>query len=124
VAIMAPIYVASSMARAREHPEASIMHYFRTLRDMYNAPQGLEMAHLPRLQELQERLRQMTYDQVLDTIAIFGDPAYCIERLHWLKETLGIHQFICWFNTGGKIPHQQVMQSMRLFAEQVMPYVE
>jgi len=35
VAIMAPIYVASSMARAREHPEASIMHYFRTLRDMY-----------------------------------------------------------------------------------------
>ena len=78
---MAPIYVASSMTRAREHPEASIMHYFRTLRDMYNAPQGQEMAHLPRMQELQERLQKMTYDQVLDTIAIFGDPAYCIERL-------------------------------------------
>jgi len=27
-------------------------------------------------------------------------------------------------NTGGKIPHKQVMESMRLFAEQVMPYVD
>jgi alkanesulfonate monooxygenase SsuD/methylene tetrahydromethanopterin reductase-like flavin-dependent oxidoreductase (luciferase family) len=124
VAIMAPIYVASSMARAREHPEASIMHYFRTLRDMYNTPQGQETAHLPRMQELQERLRQMTYDQVLDAIAIFGEPAYCIERLQWFKETFGMNQFICWFNTGGKIPHKQVMESMRLFAEQVMPYVD
>jgi alkanesulfonate monooxygenase SsuD/methylene tetrahydromethanopterin reductase-like flavin-dependent oxidoreductase (luciferase family) len=124
VAIMAPIYVAPSMARAREHPEGSIMHYFRTLRDMYKAPQGQAVAHLPRLQELQERLQRMTYDQVLDTIAIFGDPAYCIERLQQFKETFGMHQFICWFNTGGKIPHKQVMESMRLFAEQVMPYVD
>ena len=121
---MAPIYVAPSMARAREHPEASIMHYFRTLRDMYNAPQVREMAHLPRMQELQERLQKMTYDQVLDNIAIFGDPAYCIERLQWFKETFGMNQFICWFNTGGKIPHKQVMESMRLFAEQVMPYID
>lgn len=124
VAIAVPIYVAPSLARAREHPEASIMHYFRTLRDMYNTRQGRAMAHLPRMQELQERLQKMTYDQVLDNIAIFGDPAYCIERLQWFKETFGMHQFICWFNPGGKIPHKQVMESMRLFAEKVMPYVD
>jgi alkanesulfonate monooxygenase SsuD/methylene tetrahydromethanopterin reductase-like flavin-dependent oxidoreductase (luciferase family) len=124
VAIAAPIYVAPSLAKAREHPEASIMHYFRTLRDMYNTRQVRAMAHLPRMQELQERLQKMTYDQVLDSIAIFGDPAYCIERLQWFKETFGMHQFICWFNPGGKIPHKQVMESMRLFAEKVMPYVD
>jgi len=124
VAIMAPIYVAPSLAKAREQPEASIMHYFRTLRDMYNAWQVRELAHLRRMQELQERLQKMTYDQVLDNIAIFGDPAYCIERLHWFKETFGMNQFICWFNTGGKLPHKQVMESMRLFAEQVMPYID
>ncbi len=124
VAIMAPIYVAPSLARTRKHPEASIMHYFRTLRDMYNTRQVRAMAHLPRLQELQARLQKMTYDQVLDTIAIFGDPAYCIERLQWFKETFGMHQFICWFNPGGKLPHKQVMESMRLFAEKVMPYID
>lgn len=124
VAIMAPVYVAPSLAKGREHPEASIMHYFRTLRDMYNTRQVRAMAHQPRMQELQERLQKMTYDQVLDNIAIFGDPAYCIERLQWFKETFGMHQLICWFNTGGKIPHKQVMESMRLFAEKVMPYVD
>jgi alkanesulfonate monooxygenase SsuD/methylene tetrahydromethanopterin reductase-like flavin-dependent oxidoreductase (luciferase family) len=124
VAIMAPVYVAPTMTRAREHPEASIMHYFRTLRDMYQVQQMQEVAHMPRMQELQQRLEQMTYAQVLDNIAIFGDPAYCIERIKWFKETLGMNQLICWFNTGGKIPHKQVMESMRLFAERVMPYVD
>jgi alkanesulfonate monooxygenase SsuD/methylene tetrahydromethanopterin reductase-like flavin-dependent oxidoreductase (luciferase family) len=121
---MAPVYVAPTMTRAREHPEASIMHYFRTLRDMYQVQQMQEVAHMPRMQELQQRLEQMTYAQVLDNIAIFGDPAYCIERIKWFKETLGMNQLICWFNTGGKIPHKQVMESMRLFAERVMPYVD
>lgn len=123
VAIMIPVYVSSSLARGREHPEASIMHYFKTIREMYNARQTRALMQLPRMQEMQQRLQNMTYDQVLDTIAVFGDPAYCIERLQWFKETLGMHQLICWFNTGGKIPHQRVMESMRLFAEQVMPYI-
>lgn len=124
VAIMAPVYVARSVARAREQAETSIMHYFKTLRDMYNARQVRTLANLPRLQELQERLQQMTYAQVVKDIAVFGDPAYCIERLQWFKETFGMNQFICWFNTGGKIPHKRVMESMRLFAEKVMPYVD
>lgn len=125
IALMAPIYVHSSHAKARELPEASIMHYFRTLRDMYDTPQMEAAAQAnPRMREMQDRLQRMTYDQVLDTIAIFGDPSYCIERIQWFKETFGMSQFICWFNTGGKIPHQRVMESMRVFAEQVMPYID
>ena len=121
---MAPIYVAASMSRAREYPEASIMHYFRTLRNMYNAPQMQEMAHLPHAERELRTLQKMTYAQVLDTVAIFGDPAYCIDRLQWFKETFGMSQFICWFNTGGKYANKQVMESMRLFAERVMPYID
>ena len=41
-----------------------------------------------------------------------------------IAETFGISQFICWFNTGGLISHQQVMESMTLFAEKVMPYID
>ncbi|MGE3540749.1 MAG: LLM class flavin-dependent oxidoreductase [Candidatus Tectimicrobiota bacterium] len=124
VAIVIPVYVCASLARGREHPESSIMHYFKTLRDMYNVRQSRAMMQLPRLQELQQRLQNMTYAQILDSIAVFGDPAYCIERLQWFKETLGMQQLICWFNTGGKMPHQRVMESMRLFAEKVMPYID
>ena len=92
---------------------------------MYSTPQAKELAaRHPRMQEMQERLQHMTYDHMLENFAIFGEPAFCIDRIQWLKETFGISQFICWFNTGGKIPHQQVMESMTLFAEQVMPYID
>jgi alkanesulfonate monooxygenase SsuD/methylene tetrahydromethanopterin reductase-like flavin-dependent oxidoreductase (luciferase family) len=125
VALMAPVYVCTSPTKAREHPEASIMHYFQVLRQMYSTPQASALAALyPRMREMQDRLQSMTYDQVLENFAIFGEPAYCIDRIHWFKQTFGIGQFICWFNTGGKIPHQQVMESMKLFAEQVMPYID
>ncbi len=125
IAIMVPVYVSTSAAKAREHPETSIMSYFNVLRQMYNAPPGQAMISLlPRLQEMQLRLQNMTYSQVLDSVAIFGDPAYCIDRIQWLKETLKMNQCICWFNIGGKLPHHLVMESMRLFAEEVMPYID
>jgi alkanesulfonate monooxygenase SsuD/methylene tetrahydromethanopterin reductase-like flavin-dependent oxidoreductase (luciferase family) len=125
VALMAPVYVSPSASKAREHPEASITSYFGVLQNMYSTPQAKELArHNPRMQEMQERLKSMTYDHMLENFAIFGEPAFCIDRIQWLKETFGISQFICWFNTGGKIPHQQVMESMTLFAEQVMPYID
>jgi alkanesulfonate monooxygenase SsuD/methylene tetrahydromethanopterin reductase-like flavin-dependent oxidoreductase (luciferase family) len=125
VALMAPVYVSPSSAKARERPEASITNYFRVLHQMYSTPQTAALAAFyPRMQEMQARLQNMTYDYMLENFAIFGEPAYCIDRIHWFKETFGIGQFICWFNIGGKISHQQVMQSMTLFAEQVMPYID
>jgi hypothetical protein len=91
---------------------------------MYSQNIDTLAAAAPRMQEMQARLQTMTYQHMLDNFAIFGDPAYCIERIQWLKETFGIGQFIAWFNTGGKIPQAQVMESMRLFAQQVMPYID
>lgn len=125
IAIMVPVYVSTSASKAREHPETSIMSYFNVLRQMYNAPQVQAMTSLfPRLQEMQSRLQNMTYSQVLDSVAIFGDPAYCIDRIQWFKETCKMNQCICWFNIGGKLPQHLVMESMRLFAEEVMPYID
>ena len=125
IALMAPVYVSTSPAKAREHPEASITNYFSVLNDMFSTPQAEALTMIyPRMQEMKARLQAMTYDHMLENFAIFGEPAYCIDQIQWLKETFGISQFICWFNTGGKIPHQQVMQSMTLFAEQVMPYID
>jgi alkanesulfonate monooxygenase SsuD/methylene tetrahydromethanopterin reductase-like flavin-dependent oxidoreductase (luciferase family) len=125
VALMLPVYVATSASRAREHPAASIINYFKVLRRMYNAPQVAALAETyPRMKEMQARLENMTYEHILKSVAIFGEPAYCIDRIQWFKETFGMNQCICWFNTGGLIPHSQVMESMMLFAEQVMPYID
>ena len=92
---------------------------------MYNTPQAKALAaHYPRMQEMQTRLQSMTYEHMLENFAIFGEPAFCIDRIQSLKDPFGMSQFICWFNTGGKIPHQRVMESMTLFAEHVMPYID
>lgn len=123
IALLAPVYVAASTAKAREDPKASIHSYFHALGQMYNQRVDTLAEVYPRMREMKARLSNMTYEHMLDNFAIFGEPAYCIERIQWFKETFGAGQFICWFNTGGKIPHVQVLESMRLFAEQVMPYI-
>ena len=44
----------------------------------------------------------------------------CIEKLHELQDAMGITHFnaSCWF---GDVPREKVLNSMRLFAEEVMP---
>lgn len=123
IALMAPVYVHPSLATGRAHPEASITSYFRALGQMYSKQLDSLAEVYPRMREMQARMQNMTYSHMLENFAIYGDPAFCIERIQWLKETFGIGQFIGWFNTGGKIPHEQVLASMRLFADKVMPHV-
>jgi hypothetical protein len=34
-----------------------------------------------------------------------------------------MNEIVCWFNTGGKIPHRDVMAAMDRWASKVMPAV-
>ncbi|MSR14059.1 MAG: LLM class flavin-dependent oxidoreductase [Gammaproteobacteria bacterium] len=51
---------------------------------------------------------------------VAGDPAKCIRKLEFI-ESLGIDQFICFSQMGG-IPHHRVMESIRLYGEEIIPY--
>ncbi len=53
------------------------------------------------------------------TSIIVGDADYCIDRLKAF-EGLGIDLHISWTQSGG-MPHQKVMDSMRLFSDKVIP---
>ena len=65
---------------------------------------------------------RLSYDQISDEFAAIGEPAACVDKLHRLRETFQPQEFMCWFNIGGLLPHQEVERSMRLFAEKVMPH--
>jgi alkanesulfonate monooxygenase SsuD/methylene tetrahydromethanopterin reductase-like flavin-dependent oxidoreductase (luciferase family) len=128
VALMTSIYVNASASKALEIPEASLNNYLSVLQQMQTASRAADRSSdsvqvNARAQEMQARLQNMTYAEATRTFAIYGEPAHCIDRIQALKETFGVNQFIGWFNTGGLIPHQQVMDSMTLFAERVMPYI-
>ena len=63
-------------------------------------------------------------DRVLE-VCIYDEPAACVEGLQRLREQLpSMGMCILEFNRRGRIPSERVMQSMRLFAEKVMPELD
>jgi alkanesulfonate monooxygenase SsuD/methylene tetrahydromethanopterin reductase-like flavin-dependent oxidoreductase (luciferase family) len=116
VALIVPVYVADSMRRAREEPEASTMHFFRTIAEAL-AKGGTNR------EDRGSRLGKMTYDEILDELVVYGPPEAVTERLLELREALGYSTLSVWMNVGGHIPHEGVLASMRLFADRVAPQI-
>jgi alkanesulfonate monooxygenase SsuD/methylene tetrahydromethanopterin reductase-like flavin-dependent oxidoreductase (luciferase family) len=55
-------------------------------------------------------------------LCIYDEPSACVERLQQLQEQLpSMYQCILEFNRRGRIPSATVRDSMRLFADQVLP---
>lgn len=49
-----------------------------------------------------------------------GDPEHCIKQLKWWEE-VGVDRMVFLINTGETIPQEKVLESLRLFAREVMP---
>ena len=113
VALLVPVYVAETARQAREEPEASTMHWFRTIAEA--------LKRSPTRDAVAERLATISYDGVLDELAVYGTPEAVAERLRRLREELGFSSLSAWMNVGAQIPHERVLASMRLFAERVAP---
>ena len=114
VALIVPVYVADTARRAREEPERSTMHFFRSIAEAL-AKGGTNR------EDRGERLAQLTYGEILEELVVYGTPESVTERLQELREALGPTTLSVWMNVGGRIPHERVLGSMRLFAERVIP---
>ena len=77
--------------------------------------------HTPRLRH--RRRGWMTWDFARATeVCIYDEPSACVERLQILKEQLPtLDHCILEFNRRGRISSDKVRESMKLFAEKVMP---
>ena len=77
--------------------------------------------HLERNQTEVERSGEVSADQLIDNGSFCaGDPNACIATVE-LYENLGIDQIMPIFQAG-RIPHENVMQSLRLFGKHVIPH--
>ena len=113
VALIVPVYVADTGRRAREEPEASTMHFFRTIAE--------QLGRGGTRREEAARLGRMSYDEILEELVVYGTPDAVAERLQGLREAFGHTTLSVWMNVGGHIPHERMLASMRLFAERVIP---
>jgi len=112
VGVILPVYVADTERRAREETEASAMHFYRSV--------GEALLRGPRL-VVGERLRRMSFDEVLKDFAVYGTHERVVERLGDLREAIGFTKLAVWMNVGSRIRPERVLASMRLFAERVAP---
>ena len=102
------VNVAENEGKARRDFETTINNYLGTLRS--GSGRG------------SSRAQMLDYETVLDEYAAVGTAGQVVEKLGKYKEMYNPDGFICWFNTGGMIPHEDVAASMNLFAEEVMPH--
>lgn len=62
------------------------------------------------------------YDYFVDSNnAIVGSPEKVMKDIEHFRDETGLNNLVCWFNIGGQ-PQEQVLNSMRLFAKEVMPH--
>jgi len=64
----------------------------------------------------------MTYETVLREKCIAGTPEMVIERLMQLRDEAQLAGVSAEINPGSMLSHEQVMESLRLYTQEVMPH--
>jgi alkanesulfonate monooxygenase SsuD/methylene tetrahydromethanopterin reductase-like flavin-dependent oxidoreductase (luciferase family) len=122
VFLRVPVYVATTEQRARTEPEASVMHFYRYLGQRIEESASLEGARaIENRAERGQRLQNITFDEVLRSKIIVGTPQQVVDRLGELREELGLNGILAEMNCGNRIPHAQVLTSLQLLCEEVIP---
>jgi alkanesulfonate monooxygenase SsuD/methylene tetrahydromethanopterin reductase-like flavin-dependent oxidoreductase (luciferase family) len=119
VVLRLPIYVANTMERALAEPKESTMHHYNRLRQALQRSAGATDGDARTTRA--ERLATLTYDDVVRERVVFGTPEDVAKRLQILQESLGLSGFIMESNVGGRILPESVLQSIRLFGQEVAP---
>jgi hypothetical protein len=103
-------------------PRQSIMHYFDVFsRRMVAGNTDLDAATQKRNKQMQTGLQLLTIEEVRENVAIIGTPEHCIQCIRCLQQEFHLRELICWFNSGGLMPHQTVLGLMSRFAAHTMP---
>jgi alkanesulfonate monooxygenase SsuD/methylene tetrahydromethanopterin reductase-like flavin-dependent oxidoreductase (luciferase family) len=117
-----PLYVGATAERARSEPEPSIMHFFREQAARLRA--SANRAGTSASEGRAERaalLDNLTYEDAIRGKIIIGTPERVAEQLHALQDELGLDGILAELNTGGLIPHDCVMNALRLLCQEVKP---
>ena len=110
-----PVYVTDNQADARAAAEQARWNMRVTL-SLRNNYERVERGRAVPVSFANEP----STDDILDKFSVIGTPDTCIRQLRRLHDAMRIDHFNCsfWF---GDLTHDQVLRSMRLFSQEVMP---
>lgn len=121
IALAFPVHVAPTREQARRECEPSLKNFFRAAGERLQPLGQTTGQEYATFRDVLARLERITYEDVDASMAVFGDPAHCIERIRAIKEEFHADEFLAYFNQGGLIEPATVRHSMELFAQEVMP---
>ncbi|PKB78994.1 MAG: hypothetical protein BZY88_15585 [SAR202 cluster bacterium Io17-Chloro-G9] len=122
VGLRVPVYVAETAEKAYEEPRYSTMYQVQRLINVITASASAEgiSGNDDRLAQA-ERIKSMSYEDVLANTVVYGTAEAVSERLHELQEELGLTQIIYEVNFGCHVPLEQQKKAVRLLNERVAP---
>ena len=114
------LHVAETEEEARQNAEPAIAWTMDMTDWRRSIRSGSEVNE--RLDDFRRTRTQLppSYDYLAEKRAIIGTPEQCVSKIREFQEQ-GIEYFGCNFDFGG-MAQEKVLRSMRLFAEEVMPY--
>ena len=124
VAVRIPVYVADTMEKAQTEPRESTLNFFKNTVATLNEPvPGLSDEENQERVERGERMKQITYEEILETDTVYGTPEFVTERLLQLQEDFGLSSVIAEVTFGGLIPRDRIEYSIAQLAEKVAPKI-
>ncbi len=99
--LQVPIYVAETREAALEDAREGMMRFSTYRADLIRGP--------------------LSYEMVLREKVIAGTPEIVVERLRELREAAHLDGVSAEINPGSLLSHEQVMNSLRLYCQEVMP---
>jgi alkanesulfonate monooxygenase SsuD/methylene tetrahydromethanopterin reductase-like flavin-dependent oxidoreductase (luciferase family) len=122
VYLRVPIYVGETDEQGVNDPRESTMRSYRRLGESFglsaSAP-GTTLSEERR--ERYERLSKVTYEELLEDRLAYGGPDMVAQKLQHLVDELGLSGVIMEPNVGGQLTQEQVLNSIRLYGEEVAP---
>jgi alkanesulfonate monooxygenase SsuD/methylene tetrahydromethanopterin reductase-like flavin-dependent oxidoreductase (luciferase family) len=119
-----PVYVSPTERGAQEEPRESMWSFFARQSELARAAVGRAGAGPADRRRMQaERMASLTYEDILAKKVVFGTAPRVIDRLHELREELGLDGIVAELNPGGRIPPELETRSLQLLTHEVLPAV-
>ena len=115
----APIYIAETDEQAREEARESVEYFYKLQYELI--AESARRSGRQNFIDRAEHLRTLTYDDVLRDNVIVGSPDTVARRLKDLQDRIGFDGVLAELNCGGLIPHERVLNALRLLCREVKP---
>ncbi len=119
VFVSAPIYIAETEEQARAEAEESVTHFYRLQYELI--AESARRTGREQFIRRAEHLKNLTYADALRGNVLVGTPDTVSQRLRQLRGEIGFDGILAELNCGGLIPHERVLNALRLLCQEVMP---